>query len=375
MKKQEKYFELFLFIWALMLAIAVCATLVTPTKTICRYYDEKIEASNLAKVAMNKIKEYKIANNIALSEDDINETGMLGERYTSITTTSGVLEAKRTSLNPNFAAVIIDMFKEAGVRKGDEVGIVFSSSFPALNISVLSACEVFKLKTCIMSSVGASSYGANNPQFTFFDMSEYLIEEKIFTNSIDLISLGGAYDIGYDFTDPNEKSAIIQRIENAEVDYLYEEDFEKNINYRRKYFFDNTPKMKLLINVGGNLVAMGKDECAFPNKNGLINPHYFNNNRITNTAKKGLLDYYLEGGISVVHMLNLKGLALKYDLPYDPSPLPEIGSGNIYFEIKYNTTTPIIAIGISVIFLGGYFIVKRKIRKGETNHEEKNILC
>lgn len=332
-------------------------------KTTCRYYDEKIEASLLAKTAMDEIKQYKIDNGIELSEDDHNETGMLGDRYSSITTTLGVLEAKRTTLNPNFAAVIIDLLKQAGVKKGDEIGVIFSSSFPALNIAVLSAIEVFELKPCIMGSIGSSSYGANNPNFTFYDMAEYLYKIKIFSHRINLVSLGGAYDIGYDFWNIDEKNAIIERIETNQTDYLYEKDYVKNIEYRKKYFNKRIPNMKTLINVGGNLVAMGKDEWAFPNKNGLIRPNYLNSNRVPVIDKKGLMDYYLENGINIIHMLNIKGLALDFDIPYDPSPLPEIGSGNVYFEIEYNLTIPLIALAISLVFLIGYLIYKQLNKK------------
>lgn len=363
MKINKVYLNFFFIGWALLMAISVIIAMRTTDKTICRYYDEKIEASTLSSNAFKAIYQYKIDNGIAISEDDINNTGMIGDRFTSITTTIGILEAKRTSTNPNFAAVIIDMLKEANVKKGDEVGVIFSSSFPSLNIDVLSVIEVFGLKACIMGSVGASSFGANNPNFTFYDMSEYLYEIGIFKSRIDLISLGGAYDIGDDFSDDEDKENIIKRIHERGTDYLYERDYVKNIEYRRKYFYEKVPNMKILINVGGNLVSMGKDECAFINHNGLVMSNYYGSKHNNNLSKKGLMEYYLEDGVNVIHMLNIKSLALKYGLPYDPMNTVEIGKGEVYFEISYDLTIPIIALILSIMALVGYYIYRKKLEK------------
>lgn len=363
MKINKTYVSFFFIAWALLMAVSVIIALRTTDKTLCRYYDEKIEASTLANEAFEAIYQYKIDNGIEISKDDINNTGLIGDRFSSITTTIGILEAKRTSTNPNFAAVIIDMLKEANVKKGDEVGVVFSSSFPALNIDVLAVIEVFELKACIMGSVGASSFGANNPNFTFYDMSEYLYEKGIFSSRINLVSLGGAYDIGDDFSNDEDKENIINRINAHGADYLYEENYVKNIEYRRKYFYEKVPNMKILINVGGNLVSMGKDECAFLNHNGLVMANYYGSKHNKNISKKGLMEYYLEDGVNVIHMLNIKSLALKYGLPYDPMNKVEIGNGDVYYETKYDLTIPIIALILSVIALGSYYIYRKKLEK------------
>lgn len=361
MKTNRTYVNLFFIAWALLMVIAVAIALLTPEQKICRYYDEKIEAANLTNQAFEAIYQYKIEHGIEISKDDINNTGLIGDKYTSITTTLGILEAKRTSINPNFAAVILDMLKESGIKKGDEVGVIFSSSFPALNIAVLSVLEVFDLKPCIMGSIGASSYGANNPSLTFYDMSEYLYQIGIFKNRINLVSLGGASDIGSDFMDDNEKNEIISRIKSNKTDFLYESDYVQNLNFRKKYFYENVPNIKILINVGGNLVAMGRDECAFIDHNGLVKASYYGVNKHKNNDKKGLMDYYLEEGINVIHMLNIKGLAVEYGLPYDPLNKVEIESGDVYFETSFDLTIPLIAIGLSIIFLCGYFVYRKKV--------------
>ena len=35
-------------------------------------------------------------------------------------------------------------------------------------------------------------------------------------------------------------------------------------------------------------------------------------------------------GVPVIHLLNIKGLAAAHGLPWDPSPLPQPGEGDLY---------------------------------------------
>lgn len=355
---KKSYQNLILIIWASIMIIAVLLTLTNKTVDTCSLYDEKMRAASLASKAMEQIKLRKEELSIPIADKDIHQSGMIGERYTKITTTLGLLESKRTSLNPNFASVVIDMFKEVGLKKGSQIGVVFSGSFPALNIAVLSAIEVFELDPCLMVSIGSSSYGANNPDFTIYDMIEYLYDINIFSNRVDYVSLGGANDTGDEFDD-DIKSLIIGRIRDFETSFIYELNFEKNIDLRLDYFSKKVPNMKMFINVGGNLVSMGKEEASFPTNNGLIKTNYLKRSRIGNTPDKGLIDHYLERGIPIAQMLNIRSLAYKYQIPYDPPIIPKEGTGSVYLETRYSNTFPIIAICIS-FFLVGFYSFYRK---------------
>ena len=362
-KKSPLYIRYIYLIWSLFIILAILVTLATTTMEKCRYYDEKMAASEITNTCFQKIKQYKIDHGIEFSKEDIQETGMLGKSFSYITTTTGVVESKRTSINPNFSAVIIEMFKDAGIRKGDEVGLIFSGSFPALNIAVMAACDVFELKTCVMASIGASSYGANDPNFTFFDMANYLNEEGALKTKIDYISLGGSHDVGDDFWE-GVSEAIVERINESSATYISISDYLENLEYREKAFHNQVPNMKLLINVGGNIVAMGRDDEAYIYNNGLIKPSYLSTTVLKgNFEKKGLIERYLNQGIPVIHMLNLKSIATKYNLPYDPTTVPTVGEGDIYFEKEYRLSIPIISITVSVgilVFLG---VVKYREKK------------
>ncbi len=350
-----------LILWLLIIAAAVSITLCTPKKTQNVNYEQMLEASKLAQTAMGTIKQYKIDNNIGISEADVLSTGMIGSGMrTSITTTEGVLEAKRTSCNPNWSAVIIQMFMRAKLKAGDEVGMMFSGSFPAMNICALAAAQVYGLKTCVMAGIGASYYGANQPDFTFFDMSEYLCDKDILTVGIDYVSLGGNDDIGSDFRNASEKNAILNRINQSDATYIYEEDFKANIDLRLSYFDRDIPDMKFFLNVGGTMVSFGKGLSAL---NGNYSGFY-SATTIKQFEKRkddyGLLQCLQLKGLPVASLINIKNLAVTYGIPYDSSSIPSIGSGPEYYVDSYSVVYPIIALVLSIGFCGFFFYLRRK---------------
>lgn len=352
-----------LYLWALLLITALLVTRNSFEIVPSKEYDEKVRAAELTKLALEEIKLYKEELNIELSKDDINSTGLIGERYTPITTTMGTLESKRTSTNPNFAAVIIDMLIEGGVKKGDEVVVVFSGSFPALNIATMAAIEIMELKPYIMASLGASSYGANNTDLTYLHMAKRLKDKGIFSNFIDLVSLGGASDVAKEF-DLEVKEGLINYIGSVDVDFLYEEDYQDNIDYRLRRIKENVPNNKMLINVGGNLVSLGQNEESFYQKNGLIKQkNTFS--MLTSDKDKGLIQRSLDKGIPVIQLLNIKNLAHKYQIPYDHKEEVVIGRGLAYVENKTNVLIPIFAIVFSIgsVIYYRYYYKGREVDK------------
>ncbi len=49
--------------------------------------------------------------------NDPNQTALIGQEYTLVTTDRGYIEAKLSTTNPNFAAVIVQLLKDAGSEK------------------------------------------------------------------------------------------------------------------------------------------------------------------------------------------------------------------------------------------------------------------
>ncbi|RLC49793.1 MAG: poly-gamma-glutamate system protein, partial [Candidatus Cloacimonadota bacterium] len=191
-----------------------------------RYYKEKLAAAKLMQQAENIIKEYRQQQGIFVDEEnDPNKTALIGEKETLITTDRGNLTAKLTSLNPNLAAVIVDMFKQAKVKKGDKIAMSCTGSFPAMNIAVMSAAKVLGLKLVIISSVGASMFGANDPQFTWLDMEKLLYDKGIFPYRSVAASLGGGRDLGRGLNKTG-RELISQAIERNQVREIRENSLE-----------------------------------------------------------------------------------------------------------------------------------------------------
>src|SRR5215208_6306034 len=142
------------------------------------HLEEKLAAAKLAQQAFDVIKEARISVGPPIDKTiDPSESGLIGIPMSPVTTVIGDVSAKQTSVNPNFAAIIVEMLKEAGVQEGDVVAIGMSGSFPALNICTYAACETLKLKPLVISSASASQWGANVPALLWPDM-ELLLRKK-----------------------------------------------------------------------------------------------------------------------------------------------------------------------------------------------------
>lgn len=376
-KKENKYFLLLYYIFALFMILAVIITLSTASTSVNRDYDMQIKASRKSLNAMEILKQKEVEASLNYDYGDFYEsfedkkyydsvnlnTGMIGAEYTAITTTIGNLDSKITSLDPNFAAVYIKMFNQLSLKKGDEVVINISGSFPMLDISCIIAMEEYGLKPFIMASIGASSYGATNPAFTIFDMLEYLYEQKVINSRIDVVSLGGSSDIGAnfgEFNDYRDRNLIIERINKSGITFLYEKDFDKNIQTRLNLIEKKLSNIQLFINIGGNSVGLGINENAYYKANGIIYSRSYRKTNFTNHGA-GLIEQFLMKDINAIQVLNLKYIALEYGLEYGFNKLPEVGSGDAYLEISYNLTYPIISIVALIAFL--IYFKKKKISK------------
>ncbi|MCT4606522.1 MAG: poly-gamma-glutamate system protein [Marinisporobacter sp.] len=321
------------------------------------FYKEKIAASRLMKKSIEAIKEEKIKRGYTINQDfDKNKTGIIGFEISGITTTLGSLESKRTSSNPNFAAVIIEMLKRAKVNKGDYVAINCSSSFPALNIAVLSAVEVLGIHPVVISSIGSSTWGANTPEFTYMDMEELLYNKGILKNKSIAISLGGAKDIGQDM-DQQIVSKIVKRAQEYNRLLIDDENLHRNIQRRYHLYLENSPKIKLFINVGGNMVSMGKNTDMID-----LEPGLTEKKQVKIDENSGLMQLFLSKNIPVIHLLNIKKLAVAYGLPVDPQPLPQIGEGEVYFRQKYPKQMVLFVLAMMGIIT---FIYGKKVKYDE----------
>ncbi len=329
--------------WLLILAasISIVALLVAVQSNIIpdqELYAKMCDAAFLMERAITAIRDYRSSVGPPFSPDDINQTGLIGTRYSPITTTLGDLEAKRTSTNPNFAALLVYLLHQVGAQEGDAVAIGASGSFPALVIATLSACKVMGLSPVLICSLGASQWGANDPGFTWAKIEDLLIRLGIFANSFRAValSIGGTKDIGLEMT-PEGRELLLKQIDEHPGIFIYVDDLQKNKQKRIEIYYQYARERKIaaFVSIGGNWVDMGEDPAVLKLKAGLNVIE-----KIPESSNRGLIFEMAAQGIPVIHLLNIRELAIRYGLPWDPSPLPRPGSGYLFTRIATKPIVP-----------------------------------
>lgn len=336
-----------------------------------KYFSEKLEAAKLMKKAGEVIKEYRLEQGVFIDEiNDPNKTSLIGEKQTLITTDRGNLTAKLTSLNPNLAAVVIEMFKKTRLKKGDVIAMSCTGSFPAVNLAVMSAAKVMELNMIIISSVGASMFGATDPDFTWLDMEKLLNEKGIFNYKSIAASIGGGRDLGRGLNQTG-RELIIESIKRNEVQLVQENSLENNIKKKMGIFKESAEKpVKLYVNIGGGLSSLGNSISGK-----LLSPGLRRHVDVKNIPLKGTLFLFAEEGIPIVHLLDIIKVAEIYNLPIAPDPIPEPGIGTVFLAEKYNITIS----GISLVILVLLILViiffdhkQMKLKEDEVNISQGN---
>ncbi|MFH1121521.1 MAG: poly-gamma-glutamate system protein [Bacteroidota bacterium] len=324
------------------------------------WYTEKLKAAKLSQQAALCLKGFRLEEGVFIEEvNDPNQTALIGQEYTQITTDRGYIDAKLSSLNPNLAAVIVQYLKEAGLEENDRVAVAFTGSFPALNISVISAIEVLKLKPIIISSVGSSNYGANDPYFTWLDMESVLCNSGVFHHKSVAASIGGGFDEGRGLS-PEGRELIVQAIERNKVLLIRENHLDKSIE-RRMQIYEQESKgkpVKAFINVGGGIASLGHTVNA-----GLIPTGLIQQLPVMNYPVKGVIVRMGLKNIPVIQLVNIKEILTRFGLPFSPVPLPEPGNGGIFVDKKYDIVVTSIATFSLVLVIILIYLAERKAHR------------
>lgn len=315
-----------LILFTLSLAFFLLARFI-PSKQAEAAKSEMLRASKTMAEALTAIRECRHEKGLAFDESgDPNLTGLIGLEYSPITTSIGSLEAKRTTTNPNFAALVVLLLRNAGAKKRDAIAVGASSSFPAVIVAVLSAAKAMGLRAVIISSLGASQWGANDPRFHWLDIQDCLSKAGVFDSPPIALSLGGNKDRGEDMS-PEGRSLLIEQIRKSGIFFIDEPDLKRNVETRMRLYEDKAGegKIKAFVNVGGSWPNMGEDSEVLKLEPGLTKIKEF-----PAEQGRGILYEMALRKVPVVHLLYIKGLLERYGLPWNPSPLPEPGQGRIY---------------------------------------------
>jgi poly-gamma-glutamate system protein len=249
-------------------------------------------------------------------ELDPNRTGLIGPQVSPLMTTAGDLQAKRTTTNPNFAGFLVHLLCRTGARPGDSVAIGSSGSFPALLVAALSAARALDLRPVTILSLGASSYGATDPDFDLLEIYDVLVRQGICSSPPAAVSLGGERDVGSDMEDA-VRSRMIRGIEGR-ARFLRESNLERNVAERTRIYEEAARgRIAAFINAGGGYANLGTSRLVLNVRPGLNLDLV-----LPRPEERGMLFAMAARGVPVIHLLFIKGLVLQAGLPWDPIPLP-----------------------------------------------------
>lgn len=249
------------------------------------------------------------------AEIDPNQTGLIGPEFTDITTSLGALEAKRTATNPDLAAALVRRIADLNLPEDAVVVALFSGSMVGANVATLAATQAMGLETVIVSSLGASMFGATDPEFTWLDIEAALLAGGATTDRSDLALIGGNGAVGRGLSEDGI-AAIRSSIARSGVP-LVEADTLAELMAELEARIDALAGAEpaLFINAGGSVAGFGTCQNADLIPTGL-------SHTVLHCADglPGLIVSMSQRNVPVIHLLNMRGLAADWGLPYDPIP-------------------------------------------------------
>lgn len=288
-----------------------------------------IEAA--AKMQLAEVALYERKRELGCHDEqlDPHRSGVIGVEFSPITTTIGYPKAKRTAANPDFAAYIVRELMDHGVGAGDSVLVAMTGSFPGMNLAVLFALETLDVWSFRISSLGASSYGANQEEFTWLDMEDHLVRSGLLSHRSNFASLGGTGDVGGGLP-PGGRTVLRKKAEQLGYPILSGRSLRRQTRKRRE-LVGNPRDYHTLINIGGNQAMLGKGPLGRQLPGGWIEPELNPWTEPNGDELSGIIFDFLTAGVPVLNLLHIETIAAAAGIPFDPQVLPEIGTSPVYF--------------------------------------------
>jgi len=271
-------------------------------------------------------------------EIDPNRTGMIGSEFTAITTTLGDLAAKRTAANPDFAAALVRVVATLNLPRGAPVVIIVSGSFVGGNVAAIAAAEALGLRPVVIASLSASMWGATDPEFNWLDMAAVLRARGVIHARVAAAVLGGDGAVGGGM-DAVGIAALRASAARDEVPLIEARPLAAlidallgRVNASIAGAGGGETSPGVVINVGGALIGLGSCREAYELLPGLAA-------RLPSctAGTPGLAMRLGQAGAPLLHVLNIRRLAVESGLPFDPVPLPMPGNNAaIYGSVRRN---------------------------------------
>ncbi|AJI55782.1 poly-gamma-glutamate system family protein [Francisella philomiragia] len=381
----SRYIILFLSAFMIISLYIVEKNLVVETKG----YTQKLQAAELTEKAFDLTQRYFMSKGyLCKSMGDVSCTGLIGLSMTEITTDSGDLYAKRSSVNPNMAAIFVQWLSQLNLQEGDTVAVQETGSYPALDIAMLSAIKTLKLKPLIIFSAGASQFGANRPGFTWPDIYRNLVEKGIFDFDVLGITLGGSHDNGYGMTPGAilKLNDAIKRNNFKVINIPYKDSTNTSVAKRLEMYKEaaGNDSIKAYINVGGNMASIGLkqptvklEESDKKSKTDKKATNVASNDQVlkihsfpTGVTSKLPPEYstvnsvavnFLKEDIPVVNVRDINSSIIKtYGMTYNPTTVVPPGQGAVFSQKKYNTALAAALLIVDIALIVFMAFISRK---------------
>ncbi len=303
-------------------------------------------------------------------------TGLIGVETSMLTTTIGDIVAKRTTTNTAFAALFVRYFHELGLKPGDRIAVGASGSFPGILLAALSACAETGVEPVVITSIGASEYGANIEGLSNAEMMVACKDAGVLPYMPAAISPGADGDQGISSLyrlEPSDDLARYARrtARSLHVPFIGGESFEASFLSHLEVYEKAGP-VRAFVNIGGADINIGIGQASLKRKPGLILPPAWNSRaqptkqlsaapiatpeRASVDAGDGLLGYYLARGIPVLHFLNIKGLALQTGIAVDGYP-----EAPIPFEVTHTRKRPKWPLVLGLLLAGAALAIRKPL--------------
>lgn len=289
-----------------------------------RLYETKLASVRLATQALAAVKAYRQQLGIPIdSVNDPNGTGLVGLQYSQTTYGRSDLSDALTTTNPNFAAALVEMLHRARVRPGDSIGVSWDGTYPGLNVQLLAVAKTMNLRPVIVSAQSAGSWGASYPGLSWLDIERRLRQAGLWEMRSAWATLGGENDAGQGLS-PEGRALLLAAAESGGVPIRTPRSAAEGARQRAEAFTG----VRTLVSIGHAVADVGDPLARLPSR--VIS------GRVDRRGKSGLVGATLAKGGTVVRVSNPTRVALDYRLPISPSPLPEPGTGRLFFERRYS---------------------------------------
>ncbi len=197
-------------------------------------------------------------------------------------------------------------------------------------------------------SLGSSSFGADRTDWTLLNILELLRKKGLIEVPPAGVSLGGADDVGNEM-ESETRNLLIEKIKSSGLPFLHEPNLQRNVAERMRMYAgpSGDGRLAAFVNIGGNTADLGTDPIVLKLEPGV-------NRQITLPEKEecfGVVFAMAKRHIPIIHLLHIKGIALRYGLPWDPIPLPTADEGRV---LQSHSSPGAIVVVVTILY---FFLV------------------